>query len=79
MAGWGSVAFPGPRNGFWVYTFGPMFGAPVGGLLYDLLLKKGHDSFSTLPMQATAELTESPDVNAATSAGAGAGDPVSQV
>ncbi|KAL7747361.1 hypothetical protein RI367_007264 [Sorochytrium milnesiophthora] len=34
MAGWGSVAIPGPRNGFWVYIVGPFIGAPLGGALY---------------------------------------------
>jgi MIP family channel proteins len=30
MAGWGSVAIPGPRNGFWVYIVGPLVGGPLG-------------------------------------------------
>lgn len=41
LAGWGKVAIPGPRNGFWVYIVGPKLGAPVGALIYDLLLKRG--------------------------------------
>lgn len=36
MAGWGKIALPGPRNGFWVYIIGPMIGSPVGAILYDL-------------------------------------------
>ena len=36
MAGWGKIAIPGPRNGFWVYVVGPLFGGPIGGALYDL-------------------------------------------
>lgn len=41
MAGWGKVAIPGPRNGFWVYIIGPKIGAPIGALLYDLLINPG--------------------------------------
>jgi glycerol uptake facilitator protein len=41
LAGWGRVAIPGPRNGFWVYIVGPKIGAPIGALLYDLALKQG--------------------------------------
>ena len=38
FAGWRSIAFPGPHNGFWVYFVGPSAGALVGGLLADRLL-----------------------------------------
>lgn len=41
MAGWGGVAIPGPRNGFWVYIIGPKIGAPIGALMYDLLINPG--------------------------------------
>ncbi|CAN8071330.1 unnamed protein product [Agarophyton chilense] len=41
LAGWSSIAIPGPRNGFWVYIVGPKVGAPVGALLYDLLIHPG--------------------------------------
>merc|ERR1712139_507646 len=38
MAGWGPVAIPGPRNGFWVYILGPLMGAPVGAYLAENIL-----------------------------------------
>lgn len=38
MAGWGEVAIPGPRNGFWIYIVGPCLGAPLGAALAELLL-----------------------------------------
>lgn len=41
MAGWGKIAVPGPRNGFWVYIVGPKIGAPIGALLYDTLINPG--------------------------------------
>merc|ERR1712157_682407 len=31
LAGWDTVAIPGPRNGFWIFIVGPMIGAPIGG------------------------------------------------
>lgn len=40
-AGWGEVAIPGPRSGFWVYIVGPLVGGPLGGLLYDRVLRPG--------------------------------------
>lgn len=38
MAGWGTVAIPGPRSGFWVYIVGPCLGAPLGALFHDKVL-----------------------------------------
>ncbi|KAK3269654.1 hypothetical protein CYMTET_21917 [Cymbomonas tetramitiformis] len=37
FAGWGEIAIPGPRGGFWIYVLGPLIGAPCGGALYDFL------------------------------------------
>lgn len=34
LAGWGSIAFPGPQQGFWLYILGPLAGGPLGALLY---------------------------------------------
>lgn len=42
LAGWGSVAIPGPRNGFWIYILGPLLGAPLGGLVHDLTVGRIH-------------------------------------
>jgi len=38
LAGWGKVAIPGPRNGFWVYIVGPFLGAPLGAALAENVL-----------------------------------------
>lgn len=38
MAGWGKIAIPGPRGGFWVYILGPKVGAPLGALVYDVFM-----------------------------------------
>ena len=35
IAGWGSMAVPGPRSGFWVYIVGPILGAIIGAGLND--------------------------------------------
>ena len=38
IAGWGTIAIPGPRNGFWVYIIGPLIGGVLGGGASDLTL-----------------------------------------
>jgi glycerol uptake facilitator protein len=49
FAGWGSVAIPGPRGGFFtVYILAPVVGALVGAGAYQLLLR------SSLPRDADA-------------------------
>ena len=42
-AGWGSVAIPGPRGGFFtVFILSPIVGGIAGGGIYDLLIRPGH-------------------------------------
>jgi glycerol uptake facilitator protein len=41
LAGWGEVAIPGPRNGFWVYIVGPLVGGPIGAAIYDYVVRPG--------------------------------------
>ena len=42
FAGWGAVAIPGPRGGFFtVFILAPIVGGLVGGGLYDLLIRPG--------------------------------------
>ena len=37
-AGWGRMAIPGPRNGFWIYIVGPILGGIFGAGLNDWVL-----------------------------------------
>jgi glycerol uptake facilitator protein len=39
MAGWGSVALPGPRSGFWVPLVAPFAGGAIGAALYTRLYR----------------------------------------
>ncbi len=38
-AGWGSVALPGPEGGFCAYIVGPLIGGPIGGLIWEGLMR----------------------------------------
>jgi glycerol uptake facilitator len=54
-AGWGSVAIPGPRGGFFVvYVLAPIAGALLGGLLYTKAVRP----LQLAPMPSAAELEE---------------------
>jgi glycerol uptake facilitator protein len=35
--GWGPIAIPGPKGGFWVYLVGPLIGGPIGGIVSHLV------------------------------------------
>mmetsp|Transcript_77633 Transcript_77633/g.180069 ORF Transcript_77633/g.180069 Transcript_77633/m.180069 type:complete len:181 (+) Transcript_77633:33-575(+) len=54
MIGYGSVAIPGPRGGFWVYILGPLLGAPLAVPVYDFTIAPG------LRMNQTAQLPDEP-------------------
>jgi len=40
LAGWGRIALPGPRWGFWIYIVAPMLGAVAGAAVYTLCLNR---------------------------------------
>ena len=51
IAGWGEIAIPGPEGGFWVYILGPLVGAPLGALLFKLLIEPGLPGGKLEPIQ----------------------------
>lgn len=41
-AGWGDMALPGHRGGWWAYIIGPMIGGPIGGALHEFIIARGY-------------------------------------
>lgn len=41
LAGWGDIAIPGPDAGFWIYIAGPLIGAPIGALIFEVAIAPG--------------------------------------
>jgi glycerol uptake facilitator protein len=39
LAGWGSIALPGPGGIWWAYVVGPLIGGPLGASLYDFAVR----------------------------------------
>jgi glycerol uptake facilitator protein len=39
LAGWGTIALPGPNGVWWAYVVGPFLGGPLGATLYDLFIR----------------------------------------
>lgn len=41
LAGWGKIAIPGPRGGFfWVYILSPIIGGIIGGFIYENFIRR---------------------------------------
>lgn len=41
LTGWGDIAIPGPDAGFWIYIAGPLIGAPIGALIFEVAIAPG--------------------------------------
>ena len=55
LAGWGTVAIPGPRGGFFtVYILAPTLGAMAGAAAYQYLIQPGLPVFQTAVQHRTA-------------------------
>lgn len=39
LAGWGEIAFPGPRGGFWIPTVSTIIGGLLGGAVYKYIFR----------------------------------------
>ena len=49
ILGYGKIAIPGPRNGFWIYILGPIIGSCSGALFFDLTLNKALNTEDSIP------------------------------
>jgi glycerol uptake facilitator protein len=59
LAGWGEIAIPGPRGGFWVYVLGPLVGGPAGAAFYDLVVRRTLPArVEPSPVPAVAPVTD---------------------
>jgi glycerol uptake facilitator protein len=68
--GWGPVAIPGPRGGFWVYIVGPLVGGPLGGLAWELLCPDRRENRHTLGATSLQGRTHGTEISAASDNGA---------
>eukprot|EP00747_Dinoflagellata_sp_TGD_P168164 gnl/TRDRNA2_/TRDRNA2_193918_c0_seq1.p1 gnl/TRDRNA2_/TRDRNA2_193918_c0~~gnl/TRDRNA2_/TRDRNA2_193918_c0_seq1.p1 ORF type:complete len:349 (-),score=56.83 gnl/TRDRNA2_/TRDRNA2_193918_c0_seq1:239-1231(-) len=62
VAGWGTVAIPGPRYGFWVYILGPIIGAVAAFGLYNLFFSEKYWYVKAGEQYSTKDLKSSPEV-----------------
>jgi glycerol uptake facilitator protein len=61
LAGWGTIALPGPRGGtgfLTVYILAPIIGAAIGGGLYTRLLRPYMPGLSSSTLEAEPQVTE---------------------
>lgn len=54
LTGWGQMAFPGPRAGFWTTTLGPTLGAVAGAYVFDYVMKPFFPRLAPEPTAAPA-------------------------
>ncbi len=56
LAGWGSVAIPGPRGGFFtVYILSPVLGALAGAGVYERIIRPVFFRSAAIPMKGTPQ------------------------
>ncbi|MDA8351720.1 MAG: aquaporin family protein [Firmicutes bacterium] len=55
VAGWDSIALPGPGGYFWVPILGPIIGGLLGGVIYDKLVRRYLQSKDEIPAGQAGE------------------------